>query len=193
MYTSTNPFGSIAFNQIDFLKQIILRRFASGVSRESIRSNIETVINSAVDGVILDTSMLYALIDNLKTPDAKEIAISECIAFKNKLLLEKPMDRYMNWSKSQGYMNRVNDTVDMVFNLYIALCEHDAAIDYFKNNYLQDNKEVLLLYLLKRLYNHELIDCWVSEYKNAIKNRVKPRESIREVYEYIQRNGKFPD
>ena len=80
----------------------------------------------------------------------------------------------------------------MGFYCYIHLEEYEKAIGYFKENYTENNKEIQLYVLLDRLFVLGLKDYWIREYCAAKDEGIKPRESLEEVYRFIQKNKKFP-
>ena len=83
--------------------------------------------------------------------------------------------------------------VEMVFELNIALCEHEKAIKYYNENYVKLDSEVSLYILLRLLFKHELKAYWLREYDEAVRKGVKPREALQRMYKYIQENDQLPE
>ncbi len=85
IFNTDDPFRSVGIEQTALLDMVITRKLGSSISKESVKSAIALVINSRVDRETLHSSLICVLVENLKTPDSKEIAIEQCVALKTEL------------------------------------------------------------------------------------------------------------
>jgi len=196
IFSTDDPFRSVGIEQTVLLDIVIKRKLGSGISKESVKSAIALVMNSKVDRETLHSFLIDVLVENLKYPDSKEIAIEQCVALKAELDRTKPNPSRKSWiSDSFDYerQEKINNLVEMVFRLYIALCEYEKAIKYYNENNVKLNSEVSLYVLLSLLFEYELKEYWLREYDEAVKKGVKPREALQKTYKYIQENDKLPE
>jgi hypothetical protein len=196
IFSTDDPFRSVGILQTDLLDSIISRKLVKSISHESVRYAIELVINSDVDRETLHSDLILVLVKNFKSADSKEMAIEQCKAFKEELAKPRPaatkQSRREDWSDYQR-KGKMNNLVETVFRLYVALCEYEEAIKYFNNNYKELNKEITLYVLLKLLFGYGLMEYWLKEYERAVKEGVKPRDGLQKTVKYIRDNGKLPE
>ncbi len=196
IFNTEDPFRSVGINQTDLVDSIIQRKFGNGFSKESIRSAIELVINSRLDRETLHSYLINVLVKNLKTPDTKEIAIEQCYILRAEQLNPKS-NKPKRSSSSDFYeyekKKRLNNLVETVFRLNMALGEYDKAIKYFTQNYKEQNKEISLYVLLFLLYQYDLEEYWLSVYEDAVKKGIEPRKGLQKTYEYIKENDEMPE
>ncbi len=196
IFNTEDPFRSVGIKQTDLVDSIIQRKFGNGFNNESIRSAIELVINSNLDRVTLHSFLISVLIKNLKTPDTKEIAIEQCYILR-KEQLNPSTNKSKRSSLSDLYeyqkKERLNNLVEIVFRLNIALSEYDKAIEYFNKNYKEKDKEISLYVLLFLLFQYDLKEHWISVYENAVKKGIEPRGGLQKTYEYIKENDDMPE
>ena len=89
------------------------------------------------------------MIKNLKTPDSKEIAIKQCVVLKSELSGSKANSAkqvLVPYSSDFDRREKINNLVEIVFKLNIALCEYDEAIKYFTETMLREIKRYHCLY-----------------------------------------------
>ncbi|MDD4569648.1 MAG: hypothetical protein PHE70_05930 [Tepidanaerobacteraceae bacterium] len=196
IFSTDNPFRSVGIEQTELLDIVITRKLGIGISKESVKSVIALVINGRADRETLHSSLINVLIANLKTPDSKEIAIEQSMALKAELDKSKRNLSKKSWvSGSSDYEReeKINNLVEMVFKLNVALCEYEKAIKYYNGNNVEWDNEVSLYVLLNLLLEYELKEYWLREYDKAVKKGVKPREALQRTYKYIQKNDKLPE
>jgi hypothetical protein len=194
LFSTDNPFRSVGIEQLVFLDMVIKRKFMEGINQESIKSVINLVINSNTDPNTYSLSLIYILVDNLKSPDAKEMAIEV-----GEALMQETYKAFVNQTQKQRsfkryhYDNKISRLVETIFALNMELCEYQRAIGFFNANYKASDNEVRLYVLLTHLYEYDLKDHWLSEYEKAVKKGVIPRESLREKYACLKKNGDWHD
>lgn len=191
LFRSDDPFASVGIVQTTYLDTILKRKLGIGINRESVKSCISFVINSNVDRETTHIDLFYVLIGNLKTPDAKRMAIEQALVFKTELDKSKRANNrnYDDFS----HREKVNNLVEGIAEIYMMLCEYDDAIAYYKSNYVYHDQEITLYCVLRMLFKHKLKDLWIREFDIAVKNGIKPREGLQNMYEYIQENGNLPE
>jgi hypothetical protein len=196
IFNTDDPFRSVGIEQTMLLDIVIKRKLGCGINQESVKSAVALVINSRVNRETLTSFLINALIENLKYPDSKEIAIEQCMALKGELEKAKPNPSRKSWGLSSSDYERrekIENLVEMVFRLNIALCEYEKAIKYYHENNVERDSEISLYVLLSLLLEYELKEYWLSEYDKAVKKGVKPREALQKTYKYIKENDKLPD
>lgn len=195
IFNTDNPFRSVGIAQTWLLDEVIKRSFSQGINKSAVKSAIELTIDNTPDRDTLHSSLMCVLIANLKTPDAKEIAIEQCIQLLNELENYKKNIKNKSWSFKNDfdYREKFNNITEMVFRIYIELCEFDKAVNFFYKNYEETNKEIELYVLLRMISEYKLKELWLREYENALKKKIKPREGLTETYNYIKDNGKIPE
>lgn len=195
IFNTENPFSSVGIRQTELLDIVIKRILGNGIDRESVKSAILLVINSDVDPETLYSSLINSLISNLNTTDFKEMAIEQSLKIKEEMAKSMiKVRKSTSYELSQYKREEMNNMlVEIIFKLYIELCEYDKAIKYFRDNYKEYDKEVTLYVLLQHLHIYGLKDYWVNVYENAVKSRIKPRERLEETYRYIKENDMLPE
>lgn len=196
IFNTDDPFRSVGIEQTELFDIVIQRKLGCGMNPDSIKSAIDLVINNQVDRVTSPSSLINILVENLKSPDAKEITIEQCMILKTELAKSNTKKTgKMRVSDSFDFVReeKINNLVEMVFRLNIALCEYEKAIIYYVKNNIKQNSEISLYALLRLLFEYELKEYWVREYGEAVKKGVKPRDVLQKTYHYIQENDSLPE
>lgn len=196
IFSTDYPFRSVGIVQTVLLDAVISRMLMPGITHESVRSAIELVINNGVDRETLHSELIMELVKNMKTADAKELVIEQCKIMKQELSMPKPVAVKKSWvtdSSDYRLREKINNLVETVFRLHIALCEYEEAIRYFIGNHVERDKEISLYVLLGLLFEYELKDYWVREYKRAVNEGIKPRSGLQKMYEHLLKNDSLPE
>ncbi|MDV3429606.1 MAG: hypothetical protein LIR50_21765 [Bacillota bacterium] len=196
IFNTDNPFRSVGIEQTSLLETVIARRLGCGINQDNIKSVINLVINSIPDRETLHSSLICTLIMNLKSSDSKEIAVEQCKQIIKELQKPKQASSKKSWSMDSSDYQReekIHNLVEMVFRINIELCEFDEAIQFFNKKYIERDAGITLYVLLELLWEYELKELWMQEYEKALKNGVKPREKLINMYEYIQENNSLPE
>lgn len=197
IFNTEDTFYSIGMEQGALLDLVIKKNFENGIDRESISRMVSIATGVGVSTTTLCSSLLVVLASNLKTTDSREIAIEEARAQSEKLDNEwnSLSGRKSSWSSMASYerKEKIEHLTELIFRLYVDLCEYDEGIKYYKKHIQNSDREVDLYYLLHLLFEYDLRDYWIREYEAAVKKKVKPRESLQSVYTFIKDNGEFPE
>jgi hypothetical protein len=183
----------VGFPQSEFYKQVLSLNFRFQSKPEFISNALQLVVNNHLDRETLKESLLLELLEFLKTPDLKEMGITRA-----ELLLSEMKKEWESKSeKSKGRRVFVMTEEDLSgfwlkYNIDITLYQHEDAIRFYKQHYMEDSEEVKLYVLLDLLFRYKLKDYWLREYEDALKQGVKPRERLQKMYRYISENGEFP-
>lgn len=192
IFNTENPFRSVGIAQVELFDILLKRKFSTGINSESISFAIKQVINCYLDMDTLRSDLINVFIANLRTADAKEIAIEQCHQLRIGLKQRTIAPAKETWDNHEYSRERkINDLVETVFRLKIALCEYEAAISYFKSNIQQRFKEVSLFILLNMLENYDQKDYWLREYEKAVKEGIMPRDELQYTYRYLKEKGQF--
>ena len=186
IFSSDDPFSAVGYKQTDFLRLVLEKLFFSGFDEATVRTAVFLTLDSNVDRETLYTELSGVLVDILKTPDTKELALKHCIAYKDgydEYQTSKEVFSYKasSWS-SDDYRKRrhSNNSVDLYLMLKISLFEIDDGIDYFWKNYVERDREITLYCLLRFLNSQN--DLWIREYEKAVANGIKPRDNLKKEY-----------
>lgn len=196
IFNTEDPFRSVGIAQTDALDWVIAKRFACAMDREAIKAMVQLTVAPGVDRQTLHSSLLCVLIANLKTADAKMIALEEAKA-QVQALKEKGLDvgakKSLSGFASYEHKERINLLTELVFRLNMALCEYEAGIYYFKVNVQEGNREIALYLLLALLFEYGLKDEWLKAYRTAVHRGIEPRKQLQAVYEQVQAHDALPE
>lgn len=192
IFNTENPFRSVGIEQAELLDMLLKRNFSTGISRETINATLKLSIHSELDRETLRSSLINVFISNLKTADAKEMAVEQCMQLRVELKEQKAMPAKDSWDHSEYERQReMNDLVETVLRLRIELCDYESGIGYFKKNFQEQNKEILLFVLLEILKEFNQKDYWLNEYESAVKEGVTPRPILQDSFRFLKENGRF--
>lgn len=197
IFNSEDPFRSVGIEQTVLYDSIISRMFYTGINADTIKAAIKLAIDNNTDRETLHSSLINILISYLMSTDARITAINQC----KSLLVEYKKQNQTKRVKIFGDIERykreriINDLSETVFKLYGRLCEYDAAIEYFYQNYNYDDNdnEIKLYVMLNMLRDLNQKDYWIREYESAVAKGVVPRDRLSKKYDYIKTNDKFPE
>ena len=173
-FASWNTFGAIQVTQAEFLKNIVERKLANGVTRESLAYCVE-LLNVAYDPEGYYKSMLNSFESCLKTSDVRYMAIE--------LLKEQVIIWTEKYHQKSSYENSeyVNYFVECIVDILFQLCEVKEGITYFHKQYIERNKEVKEYILLEKIEEFNLYKEWVLEYEKHL-GKISYRHSLQEKY-----------
>lgn len=195
IFNTENPFRSIRMDQIELLNTILNRMLTCGINNTVISSAIRLTINNRSNGDIIDSFLIATLVANIKSPEARELALLEAMNYKKKLDSKNASltkGKYNMSIAEYEHNERINNVVELIFVLNVELCEYEEGIRYYKQNRLESNKEVSLYLLLELLEENNLVDLWKREYEEAVKKSIKPREILNIKYKFINEHGRIP-
>lgn len=198
IFNTEDTFKSIGMEQTELFDLVVRKTFQNELNRENICRMVATATGQGVSRTTLTSSLLMILIAGLKTTDSKKIAIEEARKH-NEIIIEKEAEsskRKRNlWYDSEQYERKEqrDNLTELIFCLYMELCEYDAGIDYYKKYICKIDSEVSLFCLLELLLRYDLKEYWMKEYEAALKKKVKPRESLQSIYGYIKEHGEWPE
>jgi hypothetical protein len=196
IFNTNDPFGSVGIVRADMLDNIIARKLARGINGQALKWVVELVVNNCTGSELFHSELSGVLIKNLKSADARELAIEQCKELKKAVLQSALLNKKQKWARqSLDYETelKINHLVKIVFRLQVALCENDEAVAYFSKNYQDDNPESKLSELLRLLFEYDLFKHWASEYERAVNAGIRPNEELQKMYKHLQDNGRLPD
>jgi len=192
LFSSNNTFLAVGYGQPALLRIILGKMFFNGVDRASVKEAVFLTLDSNVDRETLHIQLLYELLNALKTIDAKELALEQCVAFyRDYDAIQAAKRRFCYSEIYDDYRKeeRRNDAVELYMMIKFSLHEHDEGIKYFWDNYICNKKEIALYVLLTYyLSNDGLESLWIREYERMAAKKVIPRESLRDEYESRKRS-----
>ncbi len=191
IFSTEDPFRSIGMEREELFDLVVSGKLRKGIKPEFIHSIVKSIVDNRY------CAMINVLISNLKTPDARMMTIEQCILLKKELDLVKPVrksnSQYVYDEKQDKWVKKVNRLVNIIVRTYMALCEYDEAIKYFKTFFIGKDKEVVLYHVLDLLQSYEMKDLWLREYDEAVSKGVEPRKSINMTRKALLEKGTFPE
>ncbi len=195
LFSTDDPFRSIGIEQQDLLDAVIVRLLADGVNAANLSTAISLIVDGYVDRETLTRSLIFALVRRVRTVDGRETAIAQCKRiWEEKATAGKPVGKRGSSSsewKEYKKQDSMNDLVETAFCFYAELYEFDSGIDYFLKHYKRSNAEIDLYVLLDYLRIYKQPALWIREFERAEKRDVKPRNSLKAVYDQLVKTGKF--
>ena len=187
IFSTNNPFTAVGYSQPELLQLVIGKVFYNGYNEAAIKTAVFLTLDSNTDRDTIHTELMYLLVSELKTPDAKEQAIIQCIAFQKSYDSFQASKKVFTDYNDSGYRRdeHKNHAVELYLLLKFSLYEYDDGIAYFWKNFIQRDKEVTLYCLLKFLESNELNSLWIREYEKACAGGIIPRDNLRA--EYVRR------
>jgi hypothetical protein len=179
------PFSAVGYQQPDLLELVLNKIFHNGFNSAAINKAVFLTLDSNVDRETLHTQLMLVLIDILKTPDAKEMALLHCVAY------QKGYDFYQNSKEVFRYVSSYNEyrrdehknyATELYSLIKFSLQEYDDGIDFYWKHYIEKRKEVTLYCILRLLDTDSLADLWIREYEKAVANGIEPRKYLQEQY-----------
>ena len=183
-FSTDDAFRSIGWKQEDFFRLVVKGVLGTGYTRENI-SNL--IIYASTDGLSAESlheNQQIVLLSELKTTDAKYIALEEA-----KKLVEENAEKHNELKKydRQKYVleDKISNFSDMVLMIHIVLAELEEGISYYFKVNKEWQKEIILYraLCLAEWLNED--DSWLQIYEYGIRKKIKPREEL--VREYQER------
>lgn len=191
VFSSENALPAVGYEQGELLSLVLGKLFQNGYSKENIKIAIFLVLDSNVDRETLHSELFLILLDILKTPDTKEIALEYCKSFPKDYYSYQSSKEWFRIGKMSStfskedyrYKEHSNHATEMYVRIKFSLQEYDDGIAYFWKHTKEKNKEIVLYCLLQYLLNEEELDhLWISEYDKAVESGIEPREYLQEGY-----------
>lgn len=189
LFSGDDPFWSVGIEQKDFFHRVISLKYQYENKSDFIENAIALMVNNSLNRDTLYFTLMNVILEFLKTPDMNAMAVAKC----DKLILTAKSEHPTQKTSEYEIESKIKNLSEMGFLCYAHLYEYDNAIDYFKKNYSERDKEISLYALLRLLFQLGLKDYWLKEYEEAIKNGIQPRERLIKMYRFIQENKKLPD
>jgi len=196
IFNTDNTFRSVGYKQTELLRVVIEKCFYSGIDKDKIRQTIALVLEGYVDRETLPTGLMLTLVDCLKSPETKEIAILECDEYlKSGIGKIFSKDKLFRINLSEYRRNDIIENIhELCFHLRAALFEYDKAVSEYKKNIKvskEKNKEIGLYCMLRWLEMYDQVDLWIREYEAAVARRISPRKELEEKYEILKECKSF--
>jgi hypothetical protein len=193
LFRSEDPFRSVGIVQGETLDLIASRLLLGGTSPERIRRLIELVVEGRVDRESLPEVMVSLVIERLKTPDLRVIAIEQAelllAAHRQRGKQKKSFDPTIEYH----WQEKNNLIVRFIFFVLMRQSEYDQAIQYYHQHFIERNKEVALYILLNSLEVPDRQRYWIREYDQAVQKGIQPRQNLQKVRSFLQEHDRFPD
>jgi hypothetical protein len=196
IFNTENPFASVGYGQTELFSLVITKNLQYGVSKDVLRKIIGLALESNVNYETLYIQLFFALVNSLKTPDAKVLAAEECLDYvKDPQVSVFRADGFFRVKKDDYHQNALKEhATELYFHLKAALYEYDDAIQYYWKNNTSKNawkNEVALYILLKWLEIHEQTELWLREYEKAVDRKTEPRKELTHKFEYLKSGKSF--
>ena len=191
LFNSSNPFRSAGIEQPQFFRQVLVFKRQTENNETFVKSALLLLINNSLDRETLHQDLMQVVMEFLKTPDLREMAVTAC----NQLIESKKREPRAKKDSMSDYEREryLNNLARMGFLVYAQLREYDKAITYFKQNYQEKDSEISLYVLLELLFSLDQKDYLMREYETALNNGIAPRKELSKTYQLTKTNGKLPE
>ncbi len=191
LFTAWDAFQSIGVSQKEFFRRILTLKYQFEEKDKFIRDALLLMTKNALNRYTLHFDLMFVILDFLKTPDMREMAIKMTEELLEKERTHRPPAK-KEWSYDYGLKERINTLAEMGFFCYAELYDYDNAISFFKRHYRERDAEIRLYVLIELLFMLGQKEYIVQEYEEAIRKGIKPRDQLRELYAYIKKNNELP-
>ncbi|MCL4514499.1 MAG: hypothetical protein M1379_02700 [Firmicutes bacterium] len=196
LFSSDDPFRSVGIKQSQFFRDVVALQKRAGMPAEWITSAIKLIAIQGLYSSTLSEDLIDAFLEFLNTAPLKEEAVAQADRLRRKYAAQGENSRkYPDYQVQER-----NDTlVELVFRLHMALADHEAAVDYFKDHYVEAGldaayrEEIKLYILLEKLLRYKQKDLWLREYEACLQRGIKPRRELVKAYEFTQKTGRLPE
>ena len=180
IFSTEDPFSSVGYEKSELLSLVLNKMFYSGFTLPAIKAAVYLTLDNS--------SPLAVLLSFLKTPDTKEMALSQCDEYRRQNAAHRKSKNLFKETDTNGYYRtqRNNQAVGLYLMLKFSLYEYEEGMAYFWANYSEQKKEVALYVLLAHYMSGEgerLNALWIREYEKWVAAGIKPRDYLREEYE----------
>jgi len=186
LFSGYDSFQSVGIEQSEFYRSVLSLKHKTATLQNFISGAIALILNNSLNRYTLSSELMDAMLEYIKTPDAREISIEIC---KDLLIKEKKNADNDKYKKKE--IN--NHLIEIIFLCYRDLFEIEKGVSFYKKNFDEKDHEVKLYILLKWLFDCKKQELFLSEYNNAVNSGVKPRTALVEVVKTIQSTGDFPE
>ncbi len=199
LFPGGDPFRQLNVDQLDLLKQIIYRRFLSGVNTSALTACILLCNQNGYASNILAADLQEALLDNLKTAQARELALEIAARLRQEgmndyqVLNERAKHEQLSHRITLEAREKVNRLTILILKLNLCLFQYEEGIDDFIQAYADTSKEVMYYVLLELLYRYELVEEWLRVYEKAVRQGVQFKNNLQAYYVTVKENGVFAE
>jgi len=191
VFPSQDALPATGYEQVALLKLVLEKLFQNGYSKENIKTATYLVLDSNVDQNTIHRKLFFVLLDTLKTPDTKELALEYCKKYPKdyysyqsaKEWFKVRVDRISSLNDDYRYKEHSNHAAELYTRIKFSLRCHDEGIAYYWKHTNRMESEIVLYMLLRYLlHEEELNHLWIREYDKAVASGIKPRKDLRMEY-----------
>ena len=191
LFNAYDPFQSVGVGQSEFLQAVLgaKRRVQSPV--EFVHDGVLLAVGHDLNRYTLYENLIEVFVRYLSTPDLKQLAIAACDVIRGDVR-KHGLPRLHEGQWHDTARNKY-DVEEMLQNLatlgffcHMALCEHDEALNYFRQHNAEKNPEISLYILLRLVEGHRENELWIRTYEEGVKSGVRPREELKRRYDSKQ-------
>lgn len=192
LFSAYEPFDSVGIEQTELFDRVLTLHQKVLPPREFVSHGLTLALGHGLNRWTLYSHLMRVVLEHLRTPALKELALEECTARLNRL--EPPDPGKKPWASPNRERREVaQNLAEMGFRLLMELAEDERAVEYFRHHYRQDQAEVKLFVLLELLYEYKAQELWLLEYERAVADGVEPRRVLQEGYEALEETGEWPE
>ncbi len=188
LFSTEDPFRSIGWEQPKLFELLVTKTFAAGYSRDSISKLLLLAATGGLSRESLYVEQEIVLVNGLRTSDVRYIAIEEAEKLTeerlNKLAGLKEYDRQRFYLQEA-----VNELCGVILLLTIELAEPEKGVEYYFKHSIRRDREITLYCALDLVALMDEDDLWLRVYEYGLRKKIKPRDRLREAYEYRKRNA----
>lgn len=197
MFNAYDVFDSVGITQVDFFEQVIrLYRDAVDV-KDFVVLGIKLIIDNDLNRYTLKKYLMDVFLKYSQTPAMKELIVKEATKYYQEVISSKDIedDFFIGGGRQDGMSYRkksmINEITELISITYLELAETEKAIEFHYKHTKQSSDEVALYIIVRILFKYGLKNEIVREIEKNMK--MKPRERLIELMNYIKKNDKLPE
>lgn len=181
LFSTNNPFHAVGIAQCDMFYDVSSAMLHLTPTNETMREILVLATSSGLDYSTLHAELEFIVLNELKTKELEILALEEA-----KSLVQEQQMRLKQIKKSSSSKYYIEHSVEelckLVLLIHMKMDDGEEGVRYFFKNYKGYEKEIELysaLYTIDLMEDDEL---WVWTYTYGIKNKIKPRDELKEQY-----------
>jgi len=196
IFKNHDSFTSLRLSQIDFFEKIINLSIEVYAPQILVLNTIPLILNNDVDNETSKTELMIIFLEKINSDTIEKFVISDLLdriqenGYKKIMERDKKIDTYKLFNLRDGY----NLLIEFVFFSYLSISEFDLAVKFLKTKYGDTSIERIFYTMIRLLFNFGNKEVILKEIQTVrTKGKIKIRESILELEEYIMKFNELPN
>ena len=199
IFQSEDPFRAVGISQVDLYERLLHRTFANGYTKEKLKNMLMDAVVADLDRETLHIQLERAFVAALPTADMRCLAIETAkqavTEYEQRLQPTTGKQRaYFLSSGEYEVREAIRNLCETILCLGLALGEGEEKAEYYALHSREASREQTLyraLHIIWMMGGSAVL--WKKVYDTAVREGIKPRESLERMYQEISRTGALPE